>query len=374
MPLSQQAASDDITSVIRPCIQKVATGPEMSKDLTQEEAQAAMQMIMEGQVDPVQSAVLLIALRMKREAMDEYRGILQAIRDNTTTATAEVDELMDVADPYDGYARGLPATPFLPAVLAACGLPAVCHGVQAMGPKYGATNRMILREAGVQVDLTAQQAAERIANPDIGWAYVDMEAFCPGLHALTPLRSLIVKRTCLTTVENLVGPVRAKKKTHLLIGFVHKAYPPIYAELARFSGFDSGLVVRGVEGGVTPSLQQTGRLFQYKDMGPEQEVQMEPAELGIESDGRAVPLPESLTPGKLKGKNQETVDSAALASAAAAAGLAALEGAKGPTRESLAYSGALCLWHLGREPDLKSAADRIRRALDDGSARRRFFA
>ncbi|WP_018952969.1 anthranilate phosphoribosyltransferase [Thioalkalivibrio sulfidiphilus] len=373
MSLSQNAAID-VASVIRPCIQKVATGPELSEDLNREEAQAAMELIMQGKVDPVQSAVLLIALRMKREAMDEYRGILQAIRDNTATATADVDELMDVADPYDGYARGLPATPFLPAVLAACGLPAVSHGVEAMGPKYGATHRMILREAGARVDLSPAEAAERIAHPDIGWAYVDMEAFCPGLHNLTALRSQIVKRTCLTTVENIVGPVRARNRTHLLIGYVHKAYPPIYSELARFSGFDSGLVVRGVEGGVTPSLQQTGRLFQYKDKGPEQEVLIEPADLGIQADGRAVPLPEDLTPGKLKGKNQETVDSAALARAAAAAGLAALEGAAGPTRESLAYSGALCLWHLGREPDLKSAADRIRRSLDDGSARARFLA
>lgn len=373
MPESQQA-SQEAAAVIRPCIQKVATGPELSVDLTRDDAQAAMRLIMEGRVDPVQSAVLLIALRMKRESMDEYRGVLQAIRDNTRTAVADVDELMDVADPYDGYARCLPATPFLPAVLAACGLPAVSHGVEAMGPKYGATHRMILREAGARVELSSEQAAERIADPGIGWAYVDMEAFCPGLHALTSLRSLIVKRTCLTTVENLVGPVRARGRTHLLIGYVHKAYPPIYAELGRFSGFDSGLVVRGVEGGVIPSLQQTGKFFRYLDRGPEQEQTLEPADAGIQADTRAVPLPESVTPGKLKGKNQETVDSAALARAAAEAGLAALQGTAGPTRESLVYAGALCLWHLGRAPDLKAAATIVRGALDDGSAHKRFTA
>lgn len=369
--LESQHTYQDTAAVIRPCIQKVATGPQLSKDLDREDAAAAMRLIMEGKVDPVQSAVLLIALRMKRETMDEYRGVLQAIRDHSCLATADVDDLLDIADPYDGFARGLPATPFLPAVLAACGVPAVSHGVEAMGPKFGATHRMILREAGARIDLDPEEAARRIEDPDTGWSYVDMKAFCPGLHALTPLRNLIVKRTVLTTVENLVGPVRARGRTHLLTGYVHKAYPPVYADLARQSGFRSALVVRGVEGGVAPSLQQPGRFFRFHDGGPEEEHTVEPADAGIRADSRAVPLPGSMTD---HGDDQGTVDSGALARAAAEAGIAALTGAKGPTRETLIYTGALALRHLNRAGDLKAGAAMVRAALDDGSAYRRFTA
>jgi anthranilate phosphoribosyltransferase len=57
---------------------------------------------------------------MKRETPEENRGVLSGIMDCTTRATADVDELVDIADPYDGYNRTLPPSPFLPALLAAC--------------------------------------------------------------------------------------------------------------------------------------------------------------------------------------------------------------------------------------------------------------
>ena len=57
----------------------------------------------------------------------------------------------------------------------------------------------------------------------------------------------MVKRTILTTIEVLVGPIRARKKTHLLTGYVHAAYPPVYSDLAKVAGFDSAILVKGVE-------------------------------------------------------------------------------------------------------------------------------
>ena len=51
---------------------------------------------------------------MKRETDDENKGILQGIRDKTKTVVADVDELVDIADPYNGYGRSLPSSPFLP--------------------------------------------------------------------------------------------------------------------------------------------------------------------------------------------------------------------------------------------------------------------
>jgi anthranilate phosphoribosyltransferase len=61
-------------------------------------------------------------------------------------------------------------------------------------------------------------------------------------------------------------------------------------------------------------------------------------------------------------------DPAAIAKAAAAAGLAALAGEPGPTRDSLIYGAALCLWHLGRYGSLQSAAQAVRGVLDRGEA------
>ena len=133
-----------------------------------------------------------------------------------------------MADPYDGYNRTLPASPFLPAVLAACGVPAFSHGVRSVGPKFGATHHQVLHAAGVAVDDSPQRVAARLEDPAIGWGYVDQSRFCPKLYALTELRRLMVKRPAITTTEVLAGPIKGKS-THLVTGFVHKPYPRIYA-------------------------------------------------------------------------------------------------------------------------------------------------
>lgn len=350
----------DPSALMRSILQRIATGPELSKDISREEARAGMRFILEGQVDPVQAGIFLIALRMKRETDDENLGVLEAIREATRTVTAPMEEVIDIADPHDGVNRMLPAAPFLPAVLAACGVSAVSHGVECLGPKYGVTHRQVLRAAGQPVDLSVEEAADRLGDPTLGWAYVDQKSYCPKLHDLIGLRTQIVKRPVITTVEVCIGPIRGRRKTHLVTGYVHKNYPRLYALLSRNAGFDSALIVRGLEGGVIPSLQKAGRCFYYRDRGEEQSVDIDPMELGIDPSERAAALQSEGAP--------ETFDSNAVAQAAAQAGLEALAGQPGPTREGLVFSAALCLWHVGRYDSVPSAARAVREMLDSGGA------
>lgn len=352
---------------LKQCIQKVATGPEYSKDLSYADAYQAMQHILTGDADQVQTAIYFIALRMKRETDEENRGTLQALIDSATISHAAIDELVDISDPYDGFTRGVPASSFVPAVLAAMGLPAVLHGLASVGPKYGATHHKVLKAAGVNVQLSAEQATKQLEH--IGWTYIDQASFAPQLHVLIPLRQRMIKRQILTTVETMLGPIRASVKTHCMGGYVHKAYPPIYASLARQAGFQTAMFVRGVEGGVIPSLQQAGRLFAYQDQGAEYQVDLSPQALSIVAETRAVPLPLELIPA-----DEALVDSHALAAQAARLGLAALAGERGLTYDSLVYACAICLTQLQRYSDLSSAALAVRTVLDSGQALKVFKA
>lgn len=364
-PTSPQSAA----AAMRSYIQRVATGPEYSKDIDFDEAKRALEIILDGEADPVQAGVFLIALRMKRETQEENRGALRAILERVRRVTAEVDELVEIADPYDGYARGLPAAPFLPPVIAAAGLPAVSHGVESVGPKYGISAHKVLRAAGVKVDLTPQQAAERLAHPECGWAYIDQSAFCPELYALTDLRRRIIKRPMLTTIEVLANPIRGRGKTFFYTGYVHKPYPPVYADLARLAEFDRAIIVRGVEGGVIPSLQQPADLFFYHDRGEEQKVVVKPQAIGIDRETRAVPLPEGLsTPSSDDEEPRSSIDSDAASNATAERGIEALEGKPGPTRDALIYGSALCLHYLGQTESLEAGAQLAREAIDSGAA------
>ncbi|MDE0152842.1 MAG: anthranilate phosphoribosyltransferase, partial [Gammaproteobacteria bacterium] len=65
------AAQTEPQAFMRSVLQRIATGPEYSKDLPQEEARAALNLILNGQADPVQAGIFFIALRMKRETLEE---------------------------------------------------------------------------------------------------------------------------------------------------------------------------------------------------------------------------------------------------------------------------------------------------------------
>lgn len=352
-------------------IQRVATGPQMSKSISYDEARAGMRLVLEELADPIQSAVFLIGLRVKRETDDENKGVLQGIRDNTKTVVADVDELVDIADPYNGYGRSLPSSPFLPVLLAEAGAPAVSHGIETVGPKFGVTHNQVLQAAGVSVELTGEEAGKQISNPEIGWAYVDQRSFCPSLFGLADFRKRIVKRAAISTAEVLTGPVRGRKKTHLLTGYVHNEYPPIYTMLARHSGFDSALLLRGTEGGVTPSLRKRGEFVRYWEQGEDTVVEADPAEIGIEQVNRLVPIPPALLPKKDREFGPDE-NNAEIAKLAAKEGLAALEGKKSPTSDALLYSASLTLWHLGRYDSVPDAAFVVREILSSGTTVERF--
>jgi anthranilate phosphoribosyltransferase len=365
--------TDTMTSqeLMHSIIQRIATGPEMSKDISLEEASQGMAAILRGEIDEVQAAIFLIALRMKRETDDENKGALEAILDISQSRQVGVEQLISLADPYDGVNRNLPIAPFIPAVLAACGLPCVSHGLDAVGPKFGVTHRHVLQAAGIDVDLDLDRAATRLEDPALGWAYVDQSTFCPGLHNLTGLRRKIIKRQVLTTVEVLAKPLVARNKTHLVTGYVHKPYPAKYASLARFAGFEGCLLVRGIEGGVIPSLRQPGLIYRYQDLGEEQPVEITPERLGIKQSFRAVPLPEDDSVRTGKDEVARIKDIRGAASAAADTGRRALQGEQGPAYDALVYSCALILWHAGTFSTLESAADRVRQVLDSGLAQQR---
>lgn len=334
-------------------IQRIATGPKLSKDLSRDQARCGLSEILAARAHPAQAAIFLIALRMKRESDEENLGMLDALLGACERVFAEVPLLVDVSEPYDGFCRVLPVSAFLPAVLAACRVPAVSHGVPSLGPKYGVTHAQTLAAAGLPVDLSCDQARARIESPRVGWCYVDQSEFCPPLFALGELRHLMVKRTALSTLERVLAPVRAHGRTHLLAGYVHTAYPSVYAALARQAGFDDATLVRGTEGGVVPSLRQPGQAYRTASNGELEHLTLAPVDAGIVRKTRGITAP---------GHSND------LARLTADAALQALEGRAGPARDALSYAAGVALWQVERADSLAAGAKMARRAIDSGAA------
>jgi len=77
----------------------------MSKDLTEVEAEDALTLILKDEVSKVKSGVFLIAARMKLETLEENIGYWKAMDKTTIRHPIQLDQLLQIADPFDGFNR-----------------------------------------------------------------------------------------------------------------------------------------------------------------------------------------------------------------------------------------------------------------------------
>ena len=358
--------------LMKSVIQRVATGPELSKNISREEAKASMDSILNREVSDIRSAIFLIALRMKRETEDENLGVQDAMNENTSQITCALDNVINVADPYDGYTRNIPSSLYILPLLAELGFPAFSQGVESVGPKYGCTHHKILKLAGLDVLLSDREVCDRLENKKIGWGYIDQSIFAPKLYGLKDLRSEIIKRPVITTIEVLANPIKAKN-THFVTGYVHKPYPPIYLMLARNAGFDSSIVIRGTEGGIVPSLRQKANAHFYLNKDKNDElIEIEPGkDLDINQTVRAVKIPDEFEKKAKLDKIEIKVDAKEIAKESLKLGMDALSGTAGPMRDCIALSTSIILQHVSQQ-SITDCFREINDVLDSGAALERF--
>jgi anthranilate phosphoribosyltransferase len=351
----------DSKKLMHSIIQAIATGPNMSKDIDFTQAKLAMTAILNGEIEDIQVAIFLIALRMKRETNQENQGILAAILDKSDKRQINVDNLVDLGEPYSGYSRSIPTSSFLPPLLAELGIPVIIHGLDNLTPKFGLTHRHINKALGLNVDCSVTKAKERLEDKSIGWTYLDQAQYCKPLYSMLSLRNSIVKRTVINTIETLICPIRAKK-THSIKGYVHKAYQSIYVDLVKANNIDTTLLVKGIEGGVTPSLRQPSTIISHQENHKQQNININPLSLNINRNVRAISLPK-----KFRIENNIS----AIADYTAKLGKLALSGESGEFYDSLVLSASLILWHLKKVKSIEDGAEQVRFVLNSGKAIKR---
>ena len=359
------------TELMKSVIQRIATGPDLSKNISRDEAKASMAAILDGDVSDVRSAIFLIALRMKRETHDENLGVHDAMIDSVKKVNINTDNLINIADPYDGFTRNIPSSAFISPVLAELGIPTISQGVTTVGPKFGCTHHAIFKLLGLDVLASHERVAERLENKNIGWGYIDQKVYSPKLNNLMDLRTEIIKRPVITTIEVLANPL-ISKRNHFVTGYVHKPYPPIYLMLARNANFDTAIIVRGTEGGVIPSLRQKGNAHYYKNISDENKlIEINPEiDLSINQEVRAVKIPNTIEKHTSSDKIETKVDPIDLAKVSLKMGMDALSGSEGVMSDCILYGATIILSHVTNN-SIQSCSKEIKKVLSSGSALKR---
>ena len=239
-------------------LQKIAAGPKLSKDLTEEEAEDALSLILDGEVSEVRMGVFLIAARMKVETVLENIGYWRALQKKITPRKIALNNLLQIADPFDGFQRipyfGFYAIP----VLAELGLPTYGHSALPLPPKFGITFDELLVNH-YQFPKSGNGRIKKIEKFKFG--YLSTADTHPTLENLRSIRTEIVKRPMLATLEKILMPLQAESKNYLATTYFHRGYEVSLTEIGKLSEFDRVIVGNGMEGTTLFGVHKEAKIF-----------------------------------------------------------------------------------------------------------------
>lgn len=329
-----------------PFIKAVGRGEKLKRDLTREEAQEAMRLLLTEQATPAQIGAFLITQRVKGEAAEEVIGFTQAARDACHRISPHVEGLIDLGLPYDGKAKTLQLAPIAALVVAAAGQPVVLHGDKNIPTKCGVGPADLLEALGIAIDQSPAVVEGQIEEIGIGFLYAPR--FAPAWHALTPLRHQFGLRTALNTVEKFINPADAPIT---VAGFFHMNYLQRMREpLHRLS--TDGWIIQGPEGSVECP---PGRATRVIPADPDAEpLILDTAALGFDGHG-----------------DLDAPDDAGVHAAAAHQVLA---NEPGPARDTTLLTAGVLLFLGNRARSLHEGVALARETVANGAARRRLEA
>ncbi len=227
-------------------IRALGKGPHGKRALSFDEARRAMQMILAGEVLPIQLGAFLTLMRVKIETPAEIAGLAQGARDaiglpshlGPQAAAAAAAVRLDWSA-YAGKRRQLPWFVLSALLLASHGLPVLMHGTDG----YQADRVFVpqaLEALGLQPVTSLEGACTELGR--CGFAFISLRHLQPMLHEFMGLKPIIGLRSPIHTVVRLLNPLQAPA---MLQGVFHPGYHDVHQEATRLLGQPLACVVKG---------------------------------------------------------------------------------------------------------------------------------
>lgn len=168
------------------------------QDLTQEESERAMNLIMSGEATQSQIAAFLIALRMKGETPEEIASLAKVMRNFAEKVNIK-NYIVDVCGTGGDKFNTFNISTCAMFVVAGAGIKVAKHGNRAITSKSGSAD--VLEALGVKIDLPPEKVEQCINNVGVGFMFAPL--FHKSMKNVMPIRKEIGVRT----VFNILGPL-----------------------------------------------------------------------------------------------------------------------------------------------------------------------
>jgi anthranilate phosphoribosyltransferase len=320
-------------------IHKVSRG----EDLAESEAGEVMNEILDGAASPTLIGVLLVALHMKGETVDEIVGFARAMRGHAAPIPCNTDSslLVDTCGTGGDASQSFNISTVSAFVVAGAGVSVAKHGNRSISSRCGSAD--VLEAAGVNVGLTPRQMAESIDEIGIGFL------FAPAIHKAMrhaqPVRAELKMRTVFNVLGPLTNPAGAAAQ---VVGVFDERLVPMLAEALAHLGARRAFVVHGSDG--LDEITTTGptRLAEVRE-GEVAEREVAPEDFGLPTAAAS----------DLTGGDRET--NAAILQQI-------LAGQSGPKRDIVLANAAAALVAAGHATDFTEGVGQAAASIDQGAA------
>ena len=245
------------------------------KNLSAEQAEAAMHIIMTGQATQAQIGAYLIALRMKGETLAEITGSARAMRATAVRVTVARgnEPLFDTAGTGGDGAGTFNISTAAAFVVAGTGRKVAKHGNRAASSQCGSAD--VLAALGLNLDLAPAHVGGAIETVGIGFLFAPK--FQPAMKYAIGPRKELGQRTIFNVLGPLTNPAGADVQ---VIGVYDPALTEPLARVLGELGSRAAFVIHGAGG--TDELNPSGpnRVSHLKD-GAVRTFDLDPAELGF---------------------------------------------------------------------------------------------
>src|SRR5882757_2244742 len=206
--------------------------------LTDDQAEAAFDVIMAGEATPAQIGALLMAMRIRGETVAEITGAVRAMRARMTAIEAPA-EAIDVCGTGGDGAGTLNVSSAVTFVVAARGVPVAKHGNRALSSRTGGAD--VLTALGVNIDAPVDRLPGILR--DAGAVFLFAPRHHPSMrHAAGP-RVELGTRTIFNILGPLSNPARVKRQ---LTGVFSPEWTRPMAETLAALGCESAWLVHGL--------------------------------------------------------------------------------------------------------------------------------
>jgi len=223
-----------VSANLKPMIVRLAAGETLSDD----QAEAAFDVIMSGEATPAQIGALLMAMRLRGETVPEITGAVRAMR--AKMAAIEAPEgAIDVCGTGGDGAGTLNVSSAVTFVVAGCGVPVAKHGNRALSSRTGGAD--VLSELGIDLDVPFERLPAILA--EAGCVFLFAPRHHPSMrHAAGP-RVELGTRTIFNLLGPLANPARVRRQ---LTGVFSPDWTRPMAEALAALGHRAAWVVHGM--------------------------------------------------------------------------------------------------------------------------------